>query len=132
MLLIGKENFFLTINNISVHLQQSLMIFAIAKWGTPIWLGAYTLCDKVIWSSRILIVSVANAIYPKATQLYQEKSKLWSVYRMSMKKLITLLFLILSLILFIIPDIIIQILAGKVNETAVFFLRLMTFAPTKK
>ena len=127
---IGKENFYLTINNISVHLQQSLMIFAIAKWGSPAWLGAYTLCDKVIWSSRILIISVSNAIYPKAAQLYQEKTKLWSVYRLRMKKLVTMLFLLLSLVLFIFPEFIIFILAGEQNETAVIFLRVMAIVPT--
>jgi O-antigen/teichoic acid export membrane protein len=127
---IGKENFYLTINNISVHLQQSLMIFAIAKWGSPAWLGAYTLCDKVIWSSRILIISVSNAIYPKAAQLYQEKTKLWSVYRLRMKKLVTMLFFLLSLVLFIFPEFIIYILAGEQNETAVIFLRAMAIVPT--
>jgi O-antigen/teichoic acid export membrane protein len=130
MLLIGKENFYLTVNNISVHLQQSLMIFAIAKWGTPSWLGAYTLCDKVIWSSRILIISVSNAIYPKAAQLYQEKTKLWSVYRLRMKKLVTMLFFLLSLILFIFPEFIIFVLAGEENEIAVIFLRMMAIVPT--
>jgi O-antigen/teichoic acid export membrane protein len=130
MLLIGKENFYLTVNNISVHLQQSLMIFAIAKWGTPSWLGAYTLCDKVIWSSRILIISVSNAIYPKAAQLYQEKTKLWSVYRLRMKKLVTMLFFLLSLTLFIFPEFIIFVLAGEQNETAVVFLRMMAIVPT--
>lgn len=127
---IGKENFYLTINNISVHLQQSLMIFAIAKWGNPYWLGAYTLCDKVIWSSRILIISVSNAIYPKAAQLYQEKAKLWSVYRLRMKKLVTLLFFMLSLFLFLFPKFVIFVLAGEHNEVAVTFLRVMAFVPT--
>lgn len=127
---IGKENFYLTINNIYVHLQQSLMIFAIAKWGSPAWLGAYTLCDKVIWSSRILIISVSNAIYPKAAQLYQEKTKLWSVYRLRMKKLITMFFFLLSLVLFIFPEFIIFVLAGEQNETAVIFLRVMAIVPT--
>jgi O-antigen/teichoic acid export membrane protein len=130
LLKIAKENFFLTVNNISVHLQQSLMIFALAKWGNPSWLGAYSLCDKVIWSSRILIISVSNAIYPKAAQLFQEGTEVWNKYKGKMKKLIAFMFFLLSLGLFILPEFVVQVLAGEPNQTAVEFLRVMAFVPT--
>ncbi|MFC3561655.1 oligosaccharide flippase family protein [Pedobacter jamesrossensis] len=124
------DNFFLTINNISVHLQQSLMIFALAKWGNPLWLGAYSLCDKVVGSSRILIISVSNAIYPKAAQLFKEGTHIWIAYKSKMKKLIAFMFFLLSLGLFIMPGFVIHILSGEHNETAINFLRIMAFVPT--
>lgn len=127
---ITKENFFLTVNNISVHLQQSLMIFALAKWGTASWLGAYSLCDKIIWSSRILIISVSNAIYPKAAQLFQEGTTYWNKYKNNMKKMIGFLFFLLSLGLFILPGFVVHLLSGEHNETAIDFLRLMAIVPT--
>lgn len=125
----AKDNFFLTGNNISVHLQQSLMLFALAKWGNVSWLGAYSLCDKIIWSSRILIMSVSNALYPKAAQLFTQDKQLWQPFKNRMKKLISLLFLGFSIVLFLFPDLIIRILAGEPNETAVNFLRIMAFVP---
>jgi len=126
---IGKDNFFLTVNNISVHLQQSLMIFSLAKWGNPLWLGAYSICDKVIGSSRILIISVSNAIYPKAAQLYKENIHSWKVYKTKMGKLIALMFLTLSLVLFIMPEFIVHLLSGERNQDAIMYLRVMAFVP---
>lgn len=130
MLKIGKENFFLTINNVSVQLQQSLMVFALAKWGNASWLGAYSLCDKVIWSTRIIIISVSNAIYPKAAHLYSEGPMIWKRYMKKMKGLMGLMFFIGSLIIFIFPGLCIQIISGEKNEIATHFLRIMAFVPT--
>ncbi len=127
---ITVDNFFLTINNISVHLQQSLMIFSLAKWGNPMWLGAYSLCDKVVGSSRILIISVSNAIYPKAAQLFKEGTHVWTAYKHKMKKLIAFMFFLLSLFLFIMPGFVVHLLSGEHNETAISFLRIMAFVPT--
>ncbi|WP_369817222.1 oligosaccharide flippase family protein [Pedobacter sp. Leaf194] len=127
---ITKDNFFLTINNISVHLQQSLMIFALAKWGNPTWLGAYSLCDKVVGSSRILIISVSNAIYPNAAQLFKDGPQTWIAYKNKMKKIIAAAFFLLSLGLFILPGFVIQLLSGEQNQTAIDFLRIMAFVPT--
>lgn len=126
---ITRDNFYLTINNISVHLQQSLMIFSLAKWGNPLWLGAYSLCDKVIGSSRILIISVSNAIYPKAAQLFKENAELWKTYKIKMSKLIALMFLLLSLGLFTVPGFVVQLLSGEHNQEAISFLRVMAFVP---
>ncbi|WP_316737848.1 oligosaccharide flippase family protein [Pedobacter aquatilis] len=126
---IAKDNFFLTINNISVHLQQSLMVFALAKWGTPLWLGAYSLCDKVISSSRILIISVSNAIYPKAAQIFADSTEAWKTYKGKMSKLIAGMFFLLSLTLFIMPGFVVQLLSGEHNQDAINFLRLMAFVP---
>lgn len=130
MMQIGKENLYLTINNLSVHLQQSFIIFAIAKWGHPAILGAYTLCDKIIWSSRVIIISISNAIYPKATQLYQEKAKLWEVYQLRMKKILFLFFFSGSLFLCLFSNQIIYIIAGETNHLASLLLKFMAFLPT--
>ncbi|WP_214228877.1 oligosaccharide flippase family protein [Pedobacter sp. B4-66] len=129
MLKIGKENFYLTINSVSVQLQQSLMVFALAKWGSPTWLGAYSLCDKIIWSSRIMIIAVSNAIYPKAAQFYQEGPKLWEAYMKRMKGLMAIVFSFGSLLLFIMPGFFIHLISGEHNEMASNFLRIMAFVP---
>lgn len=129
MLKIGKENFYLTVNSVSVQLQQSLMVFALAKWGNPSWLGAYSLCDKIIWSSRIMIISVSNAIYPKAAQFYQEGAKLWEAYMKRMKGLMAMIFSFGSLLLFVMPGFFIHLISGEHNEMAISFLRVMAFVP---
>jgi O-antigen/teichoic acid export membrane protein len=130
LLKLGKDNFYLTANNISVQLQQSIMIFALGHLGNPEWLGAYALCDKVIQTCRMLIISVSNAIYPKSVQIYQQGVRIWELYRKKTKWLITGIFFMGSLSIFILADFIIYVISGQRDHTAVVFLRIMCLVPT--
>ena len=126
---IGKDNFYLTVNNISVNLQQSIIIFALPRWGYSILLGPYTLCDKIIGQCRILLITVSNAIYPNAARLYQQSTSLWNVYRKKTKYLLAGVFFVSSILIFILADFIIFTLSKEHNATAVLFLKVMAFVP---
>ena len=126
---LSKSNFFLVGNNISVHLQQSLMLFALARWGNPMWLGAYSLCDKVTWSSRLMIMSISNAVYPKAAWLFSDDPQQFIAFKSQVKKLLTLSFLGISAGIIIFAGPIIHLLAGEPNATAVTILRIMSLVP---
>ena len=127
---IGKENLHLTINSVSVQLQQSLMIFLLARMNNPLLLGSYSLCDKVVWSVRMLIVSISISIYPKSAQLLAEGIEFWKAYKKRFKKLITFSFLSLSVFLFVFSDLIVLILSGEHNTMASNFLKMMALVPT--
>lgn len=127
---IGKENLHLTISSVSVQLQQSLMIFLLARMNNPLLLGSYSLCDKVVWSVRMLIVSISTSIYPKSAQLLAEGIEFWKAYKKRFKKLITFSFLALSVFLFVFSDLIILILSGEHNTMASNFLKMMALVPT--
>lgn len=126
---IAVDNFHLTINNASVQLQQSIMIFVLAKIHVPIILGAYSLCDKVIWCVRMLIISISMAIYPKSVQVFAEGKIAWHRYKNKFRKLITISFLSLSAGIFICSDFIILVLSGNVNVIASNFLKMMALVP---
>mgnify|MGYP006176173343 FL=1 len=128
-MLIIKNNFYVLINNFAVYLQQSLMLFALQWAGNPLLLGAYALCDKVIWSSRLIIISITNSIYPKAAQLYNDNLTKWLSFKSQTRKFIGALFLIECIVLFLFPALIIKILAGERNETAIILLKIMAFVP---
>jgi len=130
LLKLGKDNFYLTANNISVQFQQSIMIFALGHLGNPEWLGAYALCDKVIQTCRMLIISISNAIYPKSVQLYQQGTRIWSLYRKKMKWLITGVFFMGSISIFVLADFIIYVISGQRDHTAILFLKIMSLVPT--
>nr|MBC7613675.1 oligosaccharide flippase family protein [Pseudopedobacter sp.] len=127
--LIIKDNFYLVANNFSVYLQQSIMLFALQIGGSDTLLGAYSICDKIVWSCRILIISIFNAIYPKASKLFSESSLKWQHFKKNVKLGTAVLFFVGSLILFIFPDLIIYVLTGKTNDEASLFLREMAFVP---
>ena len=128
--LILKDNFYLTVNNLSVQLQQSMMVFALGKWGAEIVLGAYAFCDKILWGCRVLIIAVSNAAYPKGVQLYKQSAQLWDAFRFRIKTLVTAIFLIGSLIMMLFPEVIIKILTGTEDPFAIQFLRAMALVPT--
>lgn len=127
--MILKSNFYLLINNFSVHLQQSFMLFALQIWGKVAWLGAYALCDKIIWSSRLLIISISNSVYPTAAQLHKTDTMKWLAFKQQLKWRTGYLFLSGSVLLFLLSDPIILLLSGNLNAEASLFLKLMAFAP---
>lgn len=127
---VGKDNFYLTVNNISVQLQQSIMIFALTKWGNASYLGAYSLCDRIIGQCRNLIITASNAFYPTAAQLYRQSVDLWNIYRKKIKYLVAGIFFTGSVLLFLLADFIIYILSKEHNPTAAFYLRTMAIVPT--
>ncbi len=127
---IGKDNFYLTVNNISVQLQQSIMIFALTKWGNTSLLGAYSLCDRIIGQCRNLLITISNAVYPNTVQVYQKSVNLWNVYRKKTKYLVASIFFVGSILLFVLADFIIYTLTKEHNAIAVIFLRTMAIVPT--
>ncbi len=129
MIGLSKSNFFLVGNNISVHLQQSLMLFALARWGNPMWLGAYSLCDKVTWSSRLMIMSISNAVYPKAAVLFAEDPLAFAEFKNRVKKLLALAFLAVSAGMIVFAGPIIHVIAGEPDANAVTILRIMALLP---
>ena len=127
---IGKDNFYLTVNNISVNLQQSIIIFALPRWGYAILLGPYTLCDRIIGQCRNLLITISNAIYPNAAHTYQQSAALWNVYRRKTKYLIAAVFFAGSMLIFILAGFIVFTLTKEYNATAILILRIMAFVPT--
>lgn len=130
LLKIGKDNFYLTVNNISVNLQQSIIIFALPRWGYAILLGPYTLCDRIIGQCRNLLITISNAIYPNAAHNYQQSIALWNVYRRKTKYLIAGIFFAGSMLIFILAGFIVFTLTKEYNATAILILRIMAFVPT--
>jgi len=129
LLKIGKDNFYLTINNLSVNLQQSIIIFALPMWGLEALLGPYSLCDRIIGQCRNLLITISNALYPNAAHLYQQSISLWNVYRKKTKYLLAGVFFSGSLLIFILADFIVFTLSKEHNETAIVFLKIMAFVP---
>jgi O-antigen/teichoic acid export membrane protein len=122
-----RSNFYLVGNNLSVQLQQSLMLLVIAKWGNPAWVGPYSLCDKITWSGRLMIISVCNSVYPKAAAIFQADPELFKLFKRKIRKLLLAVFTTFSAILIVFASPIIHLMAGSPDENAAFLLRIMAF-----
>jgi len=126
---IAKGNFYLTINNISGIVQQSFILFALAKWSNVNILGAYSICDRIIGQCRSLFIIISNSIYPNAVHIYKQSTDLWNVYRKKAKYLLAGLWFAAAIFIVIFADLIIFILTKEHDATAVLFLRIMAFVP---
>lgn len=124
-----SSNFYLVGNNISVQLQQSLMVFTINLWGDPLWLGTYSICDKVIGSVKMMISYISYSLYPKAAQLFKEDGSSFTHFKNRMKKLLFFFFLGLSFGIMMFAGLIIQLVNGEPNASAETLLRVMAFLP---
>lgn len=124
-----KENFYLVFNSLSVHLQQSFFLFQLSFIATPLILGAYSLCDKIIWASRLLISSFSSAVYPKSTLMYQADPNKWKLYKHKLNILLAIAFSIGGLCLFLFPGLFIKLITGKRNELFESYLTIVAFTP---
>jgi O-antigen/teichoic acid export membrane protein len=125
-----KSNFYLTVNNASVNLQQSVIVFALANWGSASVLGSYTLCDRIIGQCRNLLITLSNAIYPSAVHKYNTDKIHWNAYRRKTKYMLAGIFFLGAVLLFVLADwIICPILSKQTDPIAVMFLRIMALVP---
>lgn len=124
----AKTNFYLTVNSVSGNLQQSIIIYAL-KFDNSILLGAYTLSDRIIGQCRNLSNIIANAIYPNAVHLYKQGDALWIAYRKKTKYMLTGVFLVGAILIFILADFIIYILTNEHDANSILLLRIMAFVP---
>ena len=124
-----KENFFLVGNNISVHLQQSIFLFALASTGNTLVLGAYAFCDKIIWAFRLLLIAFSSAIYPRSTVLYHNEHEQWKKYKKTINLLFCVVFLISAGVFLAFPSFIVTLFTGETNALGVTYVRAIAFTP---
>jgi O-antigen/teichoic acid export membrane protein len=129
MYTIIKKNFFLVCNNLTGHLQQSFFLFLLSFTAGPIVLGAYSLCDKVIWSFRILIVSFANAIYPRAAVSYLSNRELWLQYKKKMNVILAISLLCAAAALLLGSELVVYIFTGQHDALAASYIRTICIVP---
>ena len=124
-----KENFFLVGNNISVHLQQSIFLFALSSTGNAMILGAYAFCDKIIWAFRLLLISFSSAVYPRSTILYHEEYSKWKSFKRNINLAFCVVFTFSAIVFLIAPSFIVTLFTGEESSLGVAYARTIAFVP---
>lgn len=124
-----RTNSFLVGNNMTVYLQQSIFLFALSSTGQAAVLGAYSLCDKLIWSFRIIMVAFFNAVFPKGAVLFEQSPIFWYQFKKKINRMFGLIFLVWALAQFLLADTVIYLVAGKTNDLAAHYLKWMSLVP---
>jgi len=114
-------------NGLTVHLQQSLFLFALPNFVTPLFLSAYGLIDKLISSGRMLVNAYSAAVMPYAAGTHQQGMGNWERLKKQQNKILTLLCLLAAAVLYFFPDQILSILLwGKKAANLDFFNQATT------
>jgi len=124
-----QQNFFLTGNNMSVQLQQSFFLFTISGLNDPLLLGAYSLCDKFVWSFRMLIISFFNVFYPRAAVVFRESPTQWVQLKNKLQRGLWVVLSIIGLLLFLSADQLVHIVTGEINDLSASFIRSICLVP---
>jgi len=110
-------------NGITVHLQQSLFLFALPAFASPIFLSAYGLMDKLISSCRMMVNAYSAAIMPKATGEHLQGNAQWRRLKKQQNSFLALACIATGCILYFFPEFILSLLLlGKSNVDPAFML----------
>lgn len=124
-----KKNFFLVGNNLSTSLQQAIFVFALSFSGDKIILGAYSFCDKIVWSFRMLIIAFTTAIFPRAANLYQESAEKWQLFRNRINQFMAICFTVAAGAILVFAPMVVELFTKTHNELAITFTRAICFVP---
>jgi len=123
-------------NGITVHLQQSLFLFALPAFASPIFLSAYGLIDKLISSCRMMVNAYSAAVMPKAAGEYLQGNEQWRTLKKQQNSILALACIAAGFVLYFFPAFILSLLLlGKSNVDPAFMLeatrllKLIAFVP---
>jgi O-antigen/teichoic acid export membrane protein len=110
-------------NGITVHLQQSLFLFALPAFASPIFLSAYGLIDKLISSCRMMLNAYSAAVMPKAAGEHLQGNEQWRTLKKQQNSILALACVCAGLVLYFFPDFILSLLLlGKSNVEQAFMM----------
>lgn len=124
-----QKNSFLLATNITSHIQQSTFLFLLPIFSSPLILGAYSVCDKIIASVRMLIIAFTFAIYPKAAISYEQNKDEWSRFKTQINRFLAIGFILGGLLIWFGSNFIVELLTGSENELAAGYLKTVAIVP---
>jgi len=120
-----KTNILVLGNGLTVHLQQSLFLFSIPSFVTPLYLSAYGFVDKLISSFRMLVNAYGSAVMPHAAGTHQQGFNDWKILKKQQNILLSVFCLFAGIVMFVFPEQLLTILLiGKHNNNQAFFIQV--------
>lgn len=124
-----QQNIYLTGNNFCVQLQQSVFLFSLSGIGNATLLGAYSLCDKIVWSSRMVMISFFNAIYPKAVLIFKNDPQKWFQLKKRLNIAIGIILSVAAICLYFAADILVKLIVGHPDSLSSLFIQSIALVP---
>ena len=124
-----SKNFFLVGNNLSVQLQQSIFLFTLSASGNTFVLGAYSLCDKIVWAFRQIIIAFSSAVYPRSVIVFHENKGNWITMKKNLVLLLAAGFIIVAAGVFLFAPLVVKIFTGGMDPLAITYTKCICLVP---
>lgn len=106
-------------NGLTVHMQQSLFLFALPSFVTPLFLSAYGFVDKLISSFRLLVNAYSASFMPHAAITHQAGFQAWKKLKRQQNVILSGLCIAAGVVMFFFPEQLLYILLlGKTGTPA--------------
>jgi len=106
-------------NGLTVHLQQSLFLFALPSFVTPLFLSAYGFVDKLISSFRMLVNAYSASFMPHAAITHQAGFQAWLKLKRQQNGILSVACIAAGLVMYFFPEQLLYILLlGKTGTPA--------------
>lgn len=104
-------------NGLTVHLQQSLFLFALPSFVSPLFLSAYGFVDKLISSFRMLVSAYSASFMPHAALTHQEGFQAWLKLKRQQNGILSAACIAAGLVMYFFPEQLLYILLlGKTGS----------------
>ena len=124
-----KEGWHIFISTVAISLYTVSNTFILGIFTNNTIVGYYSAAEKIIKAVQGLLTPISQTIYPYISKLVKESKEKGIKFLQKITFLIGGISFILSLILFIFADLVVNFLLGNQYEESISVLRILAFLP---
>lgn len=124
-----QEGWHIFISTVAISLYTVSNTFILGIFTNNVIVGYYSAAEKLIIAVQGLLNPVSQTVYPYIAKLVNESKERAIVFIRKMTIVVGSLSLILSLVLFIFSDLIVEIILGSQYQKSIIVLKILAFLP---
>jgi len=124
-----KEGWYIFISTVAISLYTTSNTFILGLFTNNIIVGYYSAAEKIIRAAQGLLSPVSQTIFPHVSKLINESKDAGIKFIRRITYLIGGLSFIISLVIFILANLIVEIILGSQYTESIIILRILAFLP---
>jgi PST family polysaccharide transporter len=124
-----KEGWYIFISTVAISLYTTSNTFILGLFTNNIIVGYYSAAEKIIRAAQGLLSPVSQTIFPHVSKLMNESKDAGIKFIRRITYLIGGLSFVISLVIFILANLIVEIILGSQYTESIIILRILAFLP---
>ncbi|WP_448589555.1 flippase [Thermodesulfobium sp.] len=124
-----KEGWYIFISTVAISLYTTSNTFILGLFTNNILVGYYSAAEKIIRAAQGLLSPVSQTIFPHVSKLMNESKDAGIKFIRRITYLIGGLSFVISLVIFILANLIVEIILGSQYTESIIILRILAFLP---